>query len=105
MKIPSRHQHKNSQEIVEVIRQCKNKLQQEFHIESLAIFGSVAKNTTNQRSDLDLLVYFSKLPSLLELAKIESYLYRKIRMRIDLVIANDADERFIRLISKDLILI
>ena len=88
---------------IEILRGCKAYLSSEFNIDSIAIFGSIARRQYHRVSDIDILVHFLLLPSFFELAKIEGFLYERLQLRVDLVIENGADEEFMRRISRDII--
>lgn len=54
-------------------------------IKSLAVFGSVARNTARDRSDIDLLVEFHRTPDLIEFAGVKLRLEELLGCRVDLV--------------------
>lgn len=54
----------------------------------IGIFGSYAHGTADTSSDIDLLVEFVNIKSLLELVKIERELSELIKLKIDLLTAN-----------------
>ncbi|MFN7018784.1 MAG: nucleotidyltransferase family protein, partial [Fimbriimonadales bacterium] len=63
-------------------------LRQKYRVRSLALFGSVAREETHARSDIDLLVEFddSENPvSLLDFIALRNYLMRQLKRRVDLV--------------------
>ena len=67
------------------LRQQQTYLQDQYHVESLGVFGSVVRGEENQESDLDLLVTFSETPSLLEFISLEIYLSELLDIKVDLV--------------------
>lgn len=48
------------EEIIEKLRQQKDKLRAEFHVLNIGLFGSFARNEANTESDLDFLVEFEE---------------------------------------------
>lgn len=54
----------------------------------IGIFGSYAQGTADTSSDIDLLVEFVNIKSLLELVKIERKLSELIKLKIDLLTEN-----------------
>ncbi len=54
----------------------------------IGIFGSYAQGTADTSSDIDLLVEFVNIKSLLELVKIERELSELIKLKIDLLTEN-----------------
>jgi predicted nucleotidyltransferase len=63
----------------------KGILESEYHVRSIGIFGSVAKGEETGKSDLDVLVDFSKPVGLFDLIRLEERLERITGMTIDLV--------------------
>ena len=94
---------KNLSECLRILEKNKSHMRTNYHIESLAIFGSVARRQNHRSSDVDILVRFSLLPSFFELAHIENFLRKELRMKIDLIIENGVDKSFLNRISNDLI--
>jgi Predicted nucleotidyltransferases len=60
-------------------------LEQKYHVKSLEIFGSYARQEQSQKSDLDLLITFTQPYSLWELLDVKEFLTAKLRIKIDLV--------------------
>lgn len=60
-------------------------LQQKYHVQSIEIFGSYAQAEQSQKSDLDLLITFSKPYSLWELLDVKEFLTAELYMKVDLV--------------------
>ncbi|OGK36801.1 hypothetical protein A3F03_01770 [Candidatus Roizmanbacteria bacterium RIFCSPHIGHO2_12_FULL_41_11] len=60
-------------------------LVKQYHIKSLGVFGSYVQNKQSSRSDLDLLVEFSKTPGLLKFIELENRLTDLLGIRVDLV--------------------
>ncbi len=54
----------------------------------IGVFGSYAHGTADTSSDIDLLVEFAHIKSLLELVKIERELSELIKIKIDLLTEN-----------------
>lgn len=57
----------------------------EFKVDSLFIFGSVARGEAEARSDIDILVEFSETVGLFEFARLRSFLEDVLGCRVDLV--------------------
>jgi predicted nucleotidyltransferase len=60
-------------------------LHQKYNVASIEIFGSYAKGEQTQKSDLDLLVTFSKPYNLWELLDVKEYLTAELHLNVDLV--------------------
>ena len=60
-------------------------LKEKYHVKTIEIFGSYARGEQSQKSDLDLLITFSKPYSLWELLDVKEFLTAKLRFKVDLV--------------------
>jgi hypothetical protein len=56
-----------------------------FHVESLAIFGSVSKGTMRPDSDVDILVRYQETPGLFAFLELKKYLEGVLGRPVDLV--------------------
>ncbi len=75
------------------LRQQLPFLQQHYHIRSLEIFGSYATGRAQEHSDLDLLVSFEELPTLLKFIEMENYISDLIGIPVDLVMEGELKPR------------
>ncbi len=101
-----REQYRSLPECAAILKRCQSELQgpnSEYSVDSLAIFGSVARKQNHRKSDIDILVHFSALPSLFELVRVESLLAKALDMRVDLVVENKIEPEFLARISKDIV--
>jgi predicted nucleotidyltransferase len=57
----------------------------EFKVDSLFVFGSVARGEAEARSDIDILVEFSETVGLFEFARLRGFLEDVLGSRVDLV--------------------
>lgn len=71
--------------ILEVLRSELPQLCREYAISKLGVFGSYARGEQSRRSDLDLLVEFDRVPSLLQLVRMERELGERLGVEVDLV--------------------
>lgn len=93
----------NKQTIIELIKKEKPYLNQQFGLKDIALFGSYARGEENPNSDIDLLVSLQK-PSFSLLMGLCVYLEEKVNAKIDVTrIGPHLSERFLKMISKDLI--
>jgi uncharacterized protein len=60
-------------------------LKEKYYVETIEIFGSYARAEQNKKSDLDLLITFSKPYSLWEFIDVKEFLTKKLGMKVDLV--------------------
>ena len=54
-------------------------------VKSLALFGSMARDESSERSDVDLLVEFDRPVGLLKFVRVQRYLTELLESRVDLV--------------------
>lgn len=57
----------------------------QYNIKSLGLFGSYVRGEQNKKSDLDILVEFTKSPSLFTFIRLENYLSDQLGTKVDLV--------------------
>ena len=72
-------------EIQTILAEIKTELQEKYHINSIGIFGSYARGEQNSASDVDILVEYTKKPSLIGLVELQDYLSDRLQMKVDLV--------------------
>lgn len=60
----------------------------EFNVKSVAVFGSVARNEATPKSDVDILVEFTKTPGLFEFVALKRKLTSRLHRRVDLATPN-----------------
>ncbi len=76
---------KTLNEIKQWLTQNKPLLQERYQVKELGIFGSYARQEQTATSDVDVLVEFSKTPSLLKFVNLENYLSDSLGVKVDLV--------------------
>lgn len=76
---------KDLQEILPKLRKLLPYINKKYKVKSIEIFGSYIRNEQNNKSDLDLLVSFSKVPSLLKFIELKNYLSDQLQVNVDLV--------------------
>ena len=64
------------------------RLRSDFHLESLALFGSIAKMESTSASDVDMLVEFSEPIGFLKFIELETLLSKMLNRKVDLVTRN-----------------
>ena len=62
------------------------KIKSQYNVTTLEIFGSFVRHEEKTNSDLDILVSFSKAPSLFKFIELEDYLSEILGVKVDLVI-------------------
>jgi predicted nucleotidyltransferase len=81
-------------DIENTLKRLKPELQERFHVRSIGYFGSFAKGSQTELSDLDLLVEFSQ-PIGWDFFALECFLGQSFGIPVDLV-ARDALKQFIK---------
>lgn len=76
---------KDLNEILTSLRKVLPYISQKYEVSSIEVFGSYVKKQQNIDSDLDLLVTFSKVPSLLKFMELKNYLSDTLQLNVDLV--------------------
>ncbi len=60
-------------------------LKEKFRVKKIGIFGSYSRGEQRKTSDIDILVEFYEVPSLLEFIRLERYLKNILKIKVDLV--------------------
>jgi predicted nucleotidyltransferase len=74
-----------NQEIIKKLQTLKPTLYIKYNITSLELFGSCARNSMKDGSDIDILVEFSETPDLFTFLKLEEELQNELSSQVDLV--------------------
>lgn len=69
----------------EILRREFPALSAKYHVNSMEVFGSYARQEQNEDSDLDLLVTFNQTPGLLKFVELENHLSDLLGIKVDLV--------------------
>lgn len=80
--------------IIEILKTHKNELEERFHVESIAVFGSVSRGTAGPMSDVDILVRYRQTPSLFGFVDLKKYLEILIGRTVDLVTKSAIKKQF-----------
>jgi predicted nucleotidyltransferase len=72
-------------EIKKILRSELPKLESEFDVETLELFGSYVKDKQKTESDLDILVTFKITPGLFKYIQLENHLSDILGVKVDLV--------------------
>jgi len=76
-----------------------------YGVASLGIFGSYVRHEERPDSDLDVLVTFTRTPTLLEFLDLENHLSDVLGVRVDLVMENALRPRIGDRIRQELVLL
>ncbi len=80
-------------------------LQKQFSVKSLGIFGSYVRGQQNEESDLDVLVNFDELPSLLKFISLEDRLSELTGLQIDLVMEDSLKPNIGKRVLQEVVLL
>ena len=71
--------------IKKILKENEKILKTKYDITSIRIFGSYVKGNPDEHSDLDIIVTFKKIKSLMELVRIERELSELLGIKVDLL--------------------
>ncbi len=77
---------------LEILRSHKQKIQAEFKVNSIGLFGSYARNDFHSKSDIDILVTFSE-PTFDHYMDLKFYLEDIFERPVDVVMEKTVKER------------
>jgi predicted nucleotidyltransferase len=80
-------------QLAEILHQQLPLLAERYRVKSLGMFGSYVRHEQRAGSDLDLLVTFYELPSLLKFIELENYLTDTLGVKVDLVMPDTLKPR------------
>lgn len=78
--------------IEQKLKELKPILEKEYFVQKIGYFGSYAKNSQGEHSDLDILVEFSQ-PVGWEFFSLEQFLEKHFNIKVDLVTKNALKKR------------
>lgn len=76
---------KTSSETRKLLLKHKKEICRKYHVREMSIFGSYARSEQTGRSDVDILVEFSKPVGFFKFLELEEYLERLLGTKVDLV--------------------
>jgi len=96
---------KRLEEIEQILKQHKGELQKKFKVKKIGIFGSYVRGEARETSDVDILVDFYEVPSLLTFLKLEEYLEELLGIRVDLVMESALKPKISQAVHKEVVYI
>jgi predicted nucleotidyltransferase len=84
---------KTRNEVLEILRNQKSSLLENYQITRLGIFGSYAREQQTPNSDLDILVNYDLPPTLIKLIELSDYLSHIFAIKVDIVTENGLKPR------------
>lgn len=76
---------KKIQLIIKSLKDNKNRLEDDFNVKQIGVFGSYVRGEQTKKSDLDILVEFKKPIGLFKFMDLEEYLEKLSGKKVDLV--------------------
>lgn len=73
---------------IKILAEHLEEIKNNFYVESLFLFGSVARDQAGPESDLDILVEYSVTPGLFGYLDLKEYLEKIVNRPVDLVTKN-----------------
>jgi predicted nucleotidyltransferase len=96
------HGMKDLYSIKKILTDLKPELERNFHVSSIGIFGSVARNDFSANSDLDLIVDFNQ-PVGITFIDLAKFLEEKVQEQIDLVSRKGIRPQYLSSIEKEIV--
>ena len=95
----------STEDISTRLAQLKPRLEQEYPISELGIFGSYARGEQQSDSDLNVLVAFEQPVTLFDLVRLENELTDELGVEVDLVTKDSLKPRIESRVADDLVFV
>ncbi len=82
-------------EIIKYLKKFKEENKNKYHMKRLGVFGSVARNTANDKSDIDIVVVLTK-QDFFEIIGIKQSLEESLKFPIDVVSYREKMNSFLK---------
>jgi len=79
------HRLMDKKEIIETIRSNKPAMESQYGVQRLGLFGSYVKGRQRKKSDIDILVTFSRDIDLFDFLDLREFLESQLNAKVDLV--------------------
>ncbi len=96
---------KRLDEIEAILQKHKKELEQKFKVKEIGIFGSYVRGEAKEASDVDILVDFYEVPSLLKFIELEEYLEEILGVKVDLVMKSALKPRIAEIVLREVVYI
>jgi uncharacterized protein len=88
--------------IKQILSQLKPELKQKYFVNSIGLFGSIVRDDFSDKSDVDIIVDFSK-PIGIEFIDLADYIESRLNKKIDLVSRNGVKAKYFHQIESEII--
>ena len=85
-----------------MLLQLKPVLREKYFVNSIGLFGSIVRDDFTSKSDIDIIVEFSK-PVGIEFIDLANYMEVKLKKKVDLVSRNGVKEKYFHQIKSEII--
>jgi uncharacterized protein len=75
-------------EIINIIKNSKPEMESRYGVRQLGLFGSCVREQQRKKSDIDILVSFSRDIDLFDFIELKEFLKNKLKTKVDLVMAS-----------------
>ncbi len=72
-------------EIIDIIKNSKQEMQAQFGVAKVGLFGSYVREQQKKKSDIDILVSFSREIDLFDFIDLREFLENRLHQKVDLV--------------------
>lgn len=94
-----------SQYSIDELRALIAPIARQHGVARVSLFGSYAKATANENSDIDLMIEKGEIRSLFQLCGFRLDVQDALRLPVDVITTESSDHEFLRHISKDEVLL
>jgi uncharacterized protein len=88
--------------VKQILTQLKPELTEKYFVNSIGLFGSIVRDDFNDKSDIDIIVDFSK-PIGIEFIDLADYIESKLSKKVDLVSKNGVKAKYFHQIESEII--
>jgi len=92
----------NNMDVIETLKKYRKKIEKEYSVEKIGIFGSYAKGNQTESSDIDVLVEF-KQPTYDNLIELAFYLEDLYGKKVDLITVKGLSPYILPTVEKEVI--
>ena len=85
-----------------ILEQLKPELEKKYHVSSIGIFGSAARNELTEKSDIDIIVDFNQ-PVGISFIDLAEFLEKKVNRSVDLVSRKGIKPQYFASIKNEII--
>ena len=88
--------------IKQILTELKPELKRKYFVNSIGLFGSIVRADFTEKSDVDIIVDFSKQVGV-EFIDLANYIESKLRKKVDLVSKNGIKPKYFQQIKSEIV--